>query len=67
MCTVYVFRNMVEGEALIISLKLKGQIVFGVDPVGRAFYTPPLKCGEVLCYTLRCLSVRPSVLTISDR
>ena len=35
-----------------------------------AFYTPPLKCGEVLCYTLRCLSVRPSVrpskLTISD-
>ena len=23
------------------------------------FYTPPLKCGEVLCYTLRCLSVRP--------
>ena len=26
-----------------------------------AFYTPPLKCGEVLCYTLRCLSVRPSV------
>ena len=25
------------------------------------FYTPPLKCGEVLCYTLRCLSVRPSV------
>ena len=39
------------------------------------FYTPPLKCGEVLCYTLRCLSVRPSVrlsvrpsvLTISDR
>ena len=26
-----------------------------------SFYTPPLKCGEVLCYTLRCLSVRPSV------
>ena len=26
-----------------------------------AFYTPPLKCGEVLCYTLRCLSVCPSV------
>ena len=25
------------------------------------FYTPPLKCGEVLCYTLRCLSVCPSV------
>ena len=25
------------------------------------FYTPPLKCGEVLCYTLQCLSVRPSV------
>ena len=25
------------------------------------FYTPPLKCGEVLCYTLRCLSVRPFV------
>ena len=24
-------------------------------------YTPPLKCGEVLCYTLRCLSVRLSV------
>ena len=24
------------------------------------FYTPPLKCGEVLCYTLRCPSVRPS-------
>ena len=23
------------------------------------FYTPPIKCGEVLCYTLRCLSVRP--------
>ena len=27
----------------------------------KPFYTPPLKCGEVLCYTLRCLSVRPSV------
>ena len=25
------------------------------------YYTPPLKCGEVLCYTLRCLSVCPSV------
>ena len=25
------------------------------------FYTPPLKCGEVLCYTLWCLSVCPSV------
>ena len=25
------------------------------------FYTPPLKCGEVLCYTFRCLSVCPSV------
>ena len=37
MCTVYVFPNMVEGEALIISLKLKGQIVFGVDPIGKAF------------------------------
>ena len=24
-------------------------------------YTPPLKCGEVLCYTLRCLSVCPSI------
>ena len=31
------------------------------------FYTPPHFSGEVLCYTLRCLSVRPSVLTISDR
>ena len=30
-------------------------------PLIFAFYTPPLKCGEVLCYTLRCLSVRPSV------
>ena len=33
-------------------------------PVGGCrfpHYTPPLKCGEVLCYTLRCLSVRPSV------
>ena len=30
--------------------------------VRTPFYTPPLKC-----YTLRCLSVRPSVLTISDR
>ena len=25
------------------------------------FYTPPNFSGEVLCYTLRCLSVRPSV------
>ena len=33
----------------------------------RHFYTPPHFSGEVLCYTLRCLSVRPSVLTISDR
>ena len=24
-------------------------------------YTPPLKCGEVLCYTFRCLSFCPSV------
>ena len=24
-----------------------------------AFYTLPLKCGEVLCYTLRCPSIRP--------
>ena len=23
------------------------------------FYTPPLKCGGVLCYTFRCLSLRP--------
>ena len=23
------------------------------------FYTPPLKCGGVLCYTFRCLSIRP--------
>ena len=23
------------------------------------FYTPPLKCGGVLCYTFGCLSVRP--------
>ena len=29
--------------------------------VPRGCYTPPLKCGEVLCYTLRCLSVCPSV------
>ena len=28
---------------------------------GLHCYTPPLKCGEVLCYTLRCLSVCPSV------
>ena len=38
---------------------------FGVIPPFRpsvhTFYTPPLKCGEVLCYTLRCLSVCPSV------
>ena len=27
----------------------------------RRFYTPPHFSGEVLCYTLRCLSVRPSV------
>ena len=26
---------------------------------GIAFYTPPLKCGGVLCYTFQCLSVRP--------
>ena len=25
------------------------------------FYTLPLKCGGVLCYTFRCLSVRPFV------
>ena len=24
-----------------------------------SFYTPPLKCGGVLCYTFRCLSVHP--------
>ena len=29
--------------------------------VFSSHYTPPLKCGEVLCYTLRCLSVCPSV------
>ena len=29
------------------------------NPVAN--YTPPLKCGEVLCYTLRCPSDRPSV------
>ena len=23
------------------------------------FYIPPLKCGGVLCFTFRCLSVRP--------
>ena len=34
----------------------KWEIFWTVD-----FYTPPLKCGEVLCYTLRCLSVCPSV------
>ena len=31
------------------------------------FYTPPHFSVGVLCYTFRCLSVRPSVLTISDR
>ena len=36
-----------------------------------AFYTPPHFSVGVLCYTFRCLSVcpsiRPSVLTISNR
>ena len=34
--------------------------IFVAGYVKFVFYTPPLKCGEVLCYTLRCLSVRPS-------
>ena len=28
--------------------------------LGLPFYTPPHFSGEVLCYTLRCLSIRPS-------
>ena len=32
-----------------------------------SFYTPPHFSVGVLCYTFRWLSVRPSVLTISDR
>ena len=35
--------------------------IFFILNISSAFYTPPLKCGEVLCYTLRCLSVCPSV------
>ena len=29
--------------------------------IGEGFYTLPLKCGGVICYTFRCLSLRPSV------
>ena len=35
--------------------------LYGLKRVEDVYYTPPLKCGEVLCYTLRCLSVCPSV------
>ena len=37
----------------------------GLD--NQSFYTPPHFSVGVLCYTFWCLSVRPSVLTISDR
>ena len=35
-------------------------------PIYSDFYTPPHFSGEVLCYTLRCLSVRPSVRAHHD-
>ena len=62
--------RMLHGEhSAILSTFIK--LPFVIKIFVLSFYTPPLKCGEVLCYTLRCLSVRPSVrpsvLTISDR
>ena len=38
----------------------------GILLMNGRFYTPPHFSVGVLCYTFRCLSVRPSVLTISD-
>ena len=32
---------------------------YGLFGGSLSIYTPPLKCGGVLCYTFRCLSVRP--------
>ena len=37
-----------------LPVKLNSYLVISVH-----FYTPPHFSGEVLCYTLRCLSVRP--------
>ena len=44
-----------------VSTKVESQVNFTESQkVSQpTFYTPPLKCGEVLCYTFRCLSVRP--------
>ena len=43
----------------LIGSQIRAFVFFNV--ILEHFYTPPLKCGEVLCYTLPCLSVRPSV------
>ena len=45
----------------LINLKINFLLFTSIWRSVHHFYTPPLKCGEVLCYTLRCLSVRPSV------
>ena len=51
-----------DQTAPIVKLVINVRQLFAADNFSkRHFYTPPLKCGEVLCYTLRCLSVRPSV------
>ena len=66
-CNVYEDKNDPQEHNLEISscdlLKYivdNPNLVF-IFIIWRSFYTPPLKCGEVLCYTLRCLSVRLSV------
>ena len=47
--------NLVRLETFIRDAFIKKEHVVAV------FLSPPHFSGEVLCYTLRCLSVRPSV------
>ena len=64
--------NREDPEKILIRLLLKKQSELGLHCSANSvlkfrmftdclFYTPPLKCGEVLCYTFRCLSVLLSV------
>ena len=54
---------------LKVSLKIQNYLwlIFYLFRIFVGFYTPPHFSVGVLCYTFRCLSVRPSMLTISDQ
>ena len=52
---------LVQIDPLVFFLKINLSLIIAKNIYHTFFYTPPHFSGEVLCYTLRCLSVCPSV------